>query len=93
MLGLRKVKGSSMYPALVESDYIIINRLFWTLNTGDIIVADHPIYKHIIKRVVTIANNGDLWVRGDNINSVTPENMGWIKKQWVKGKVIHTISP
>lgn len=82
-----------MYPALVEDDYIVINHLFLKLNAGDIIVVDHPIYKIIIKRIVTIADNGDLWLRGDNIDSVTSEKMGWIKEHWVIGKVIYTINP
>jgi len=92
MLSLRKVKGTSMYPALVDSDYIVINHFFWQLSAGDIVVVDHPIYQYIIKRIVTIANNGDLWLKGDNISSVKPEMIGWIKQRWIKGKVIYTIS-
>ncbi|MFT7372617.1 MAG: nickel-type superoxide dismutase maturation protease [Oleiphilaceae bacterium] len=91
MLSLRKIEGASMYPVMVEGDYIVINHLFWQLNAGDIIVVNHPIYKNIIKRIVAIATNGDLWLRGENIDSVTPEKMGWVKEHWVKGKVIYTI--
>ncbi|MFQ3190250.1 MAG: nickel-type superoxide dismutase maturation protease [Paraglaciecola sp.] len=92
MLSLRKIKGASMYPVMAENDYIVINHLFWQLNAGDIIVVDHPIYKKIIKRIMATAKNGDLWLRGENTGSVTPEKMGWIKTQWVKGKVIYIIN-
>ncbi|MFT5760769.1 MAG: signal peptidase I [Alteromonadaceae bacterium] len=93
MLSLRKIRGTSMYPVMVEGDYIVINHIFWQLNAGDIIVVDHPIYSNIVKRIVTVARNGDIWLRGENIDSVTPEKMGWVKRLWVRGKVIYTINP
>jgi len=93
MLSLRKIGGTSMYPVMVEGDYIVINHIFWQLNAGDIIVVDHPIYSNIVKRIVTVARNGDIWLRGENIDSVTPEKMGWVKRLWVRGKVIYTINP
>jgi len=93
MLSLRKIRGTSMYPVMVEGDYIVINHIFWQLNAGDIIVVDHPIYSNIVKRIVTIARNGDLWLKGENIDSVTSEKMGWVKELWVRGKVIYTINP
>jgi len=93
MFSLKKIKGASMYPALVENNYIVINHFFRKLHVGDIVIVDHPVYKHIIKRILTIAENGDLWLIGDNIVSITSEKMGWIKTPWIKGRVIYTIRP
>ena len=81
-----------MYPVVAENDYIVISHLFWQLNADDIVVVDHPIYKKIVKRIMATAENGDLWLRGENTDSVSSEKLGWIKKQWVKGKVIYIIN-
>ena len=82
-----------MYPTLANGDYVVISTLFWRLKADDIVVVEHPEYQKIIKRIDTIDDQGHLWLKGDNEASLSPEKMGWIKKQWLVGKVIYTIKP
>jgi nickel-type superoxide dismutase maturation protease len=93
MISLFKVQGDSMLPKMAGGDFVIISRLFFSLTPGDIVVIDHPLYQRIIKRIEKTCSEKGLWLTGDNLSaSVTPDQIGWIQKSQVKGKVIATIS-
>lgn len=81
-----------MLPTIAGGDFVIARRYFFTPKLNDIVVVDHPIYGRIVKRIEKIAANHTVWLRGENDDSVKPEQMGWISPDAIKGKVIYTVS-
>ncbi len=90
MLKIYRVHGQSMYPRLSGGDYVIATRFFFRLKKNDIIVAEHPVYGRLIKRVVQIDDNG-YWLAGDNPQSVSTEKMGPVKKKQILGKFLFAV--
>ena len=52
------VDGTSMMPTLENGEYLIISDLFYTPETGDIVVVQSPVYKDasepLIKRIIAV---------------------------------------
>lgn len=92
MLSLLKIEGNSMLPTMANGNFVVVSHFFFGCKPGDIVVINHPIYKKIVKRIKKISEDGELWLQGENIESVSSEKMRWIDKEWVKGKVILTIA-
>jgi nickel-type superoxide dismutase maturation protease len=93
MLSLFKIKGDSMLPKMAGGDFVIISRLFFSLKPGDVVVVDHPVYQRIVKRIEKTCSQQGIWLTGDNLSaSVSSDDMGWVSRNQVKGKVIVTIS-
>ena len=84
------VVGSSMYPTLKDGDRIIISRLFYTPQAGDIVVLRKASFKDepIVKRIIAVAgqtvdfdfDTGAVYVDGveleeDYINAPTFESL------------------
>lgn len=88
MLRLIKVQGQSMAPQLHDGDYVFISRLFLSLKVGDVVVVDHFLYGIIIKKVVHVAPDGQLWLCGEHPTSLESERIGWLSPRRVLGKVI-----
>ena len=86
-----RLKGQSMEPDLADGDFVVTSRLFWRLKPGDNIVFSHECYPIMVKRVVEVASNGEVWVRGNHPASIQSSQIGWIKPQQIRAKVIFAV--
>lgn len=86
-----EVKGRSMQPFLRSGDYVFATRLYISIAINDLIVVNHPRYGRIIKRVSNINQALGVCLSGDNKESVTSDEMGWISLNQVGAKVIFSI--
>lgn len=82
-----------MLPDLTNGDFVIVSKLYWSLSVGDLIVAEHPDYKSIIKRIVLVSETKGVLLSGTHQTSVSTEQIGWVSKKRIFGKVIFQISP
>ena len=87
-LKIFKVTGNSMLPTLAAGDFVIASRLFFKLRVGDHIVANHPDYDCIVKKIQKIDPTQGYWLSGENSDSVTPEQIGWLNRNQIIAKVI-----
>ncbi|WP_110573966.1 S24/S26 family peptidase [Marinomonas alcarazii] len=91
MVHLIKVQGHSMAPYLQDGDFVFISRWYRKLAIGHIVVVDHAFYGLIIKKVLHIAPDGQLWLGGETNKSLQSERIGWVSPRRVIGKVISRI--
>ena len=91
MLFFYKVKGGSMLPALTGGDFVIATRFYRHIKLNDLLVINHPSYGRIIKRVAKISNKKNIYVTGDNSESISSEQIGSIAKSQIQGKVLFSI--
>ncbi|MCO7233723.1 MULTISPECIES: S26 family signal peptidase [unclassified Cobetia] len=92
-IGLYRVNGLSMSPGLAPGDYVVtLKRWKSRYLIGDIVVAQHPHFGRIIKRICKIQRDGMLWLEGTHPDSTSSEMMGMLSCRLVKGRVIHTCS-
>ncbi len=91
--GIVKVDGDSMHPTLKDGEYVVM-KITDDVEVGDIIVL-HVDYEYemeseyIIKRVAEIADDGSVYVLGDNTeNSFDSRHCGYFPKEIIRGKVI-----
>ena len=85
-LHIVKVIGRSMEPALAPDSFAV----FWgarALQKGDIILADHPRFGWIIKKVNAI-DNGELSLTGVCAESTSTARLGLISKDRALGRLI-----
>ena len=78
-----------MSPTYQPGDYVVCVR--WpkmVLKRNQIVVAEHPIFRAIIKRIHSVGESKNVLLIGDNRQSVSTENMGWIDKNAILGKVV-----
>lgn len=78
-----------MFPTYADQDFVLATRRWRVLLPGDVVVAQHPRYHTIIKRIVEVANDGSVRVEGDNIQSVGSDELGWIKAHEILAKVLN----
>ena len=91
--GIVKVDGDSMYPTLKDGEYVLM-KITDEVEVGDIVIL-HVDYEYdmmseyIIKRVAEIAEDGSVYVLGDN-SAVSHDSRqcGYFPKEIIKGKVI-----
>ena len=91
MLGLYEVKGSSMLPFLRSGDFVVVSRFFISIRVNDVVLVKHPIYGEIIKRVVKVCQAQGVWLKGEGIESVSSEQIGWIRLEQVQAKLLFPI--
>ncbi|MBJ7539697.1 S24/S26 family peptidase [Marinomonas transparens] len=91
MFRLIKVKGDSMVPRLQDGDFVFTSRFYRQLTVDQLVVVDHALYGFIVKRVLHIAPDGQLWLGGENNKSLQSERIGWVSPRRVVGKVIWCI--
>ncbi|MGR0278427.1 S24/S26 family peptidase [Marinomonas dokdonensis] len=91
MLRLIKVQGESMAPRLLDGDFVLISRWYPSLKAGQLVVVDHALYGVIVKKVLHIAPDGQLWLGGENNQSLLSERIGWVSPRRILGKVITCI--
>jgi len=91
MFRLIKVLGNSMVPRLYDGDFVFTSRFYTTLKVGHLVVVDHALYGLILKKVLHIAPDGQLWLGGENNQSMQSERIGWVSSRRVVGKVVASI--
>lgn len=91
MFKIVKVRGESMTPALSSGDYIILTKAR-ALRPGFVVLADHPKYGLITKRVKTVEKDSVL-LEGDGPESTSSEAMGLIPKDKIIGRARLAIRP
>ncbi|MDO6671573.1 S26 family signal peptidase [Cobetia amphilecti] len=91
-IGLYRVNGLSMSPGLAPGDYVVtLKRWKSRYRTGDIVVAQHPRFGRIIKRIRAIKPDGMLWLEGTHPDSTSTDKMGLLSDHMVKGRVVATV--
>ena len=89
-----RVTGISMQPLLQPGEEILIDINAYkkaSPQKGEIIVANHPYRPNfsIVKRIVSIENDGSLFLQGDNtLESTDSRYYGAIQLDQIIGKVI-----
>ncbi|MDO6814490.1 S26 family signal peptidase [Cobetia amphilecti] len=92
-IGLYRVNGLSMSPGLAPGDYVVtLKRWKSRYRVGDIVVARHPHFGRIIKRIREIQPDGMLWLEGTHPDSTSSEKMGAIFNTYVDGRIIFKIT-
>ncbi|NLQ17832.1 peptidase S24 [Marinomonas sp. M1K-6] len=91
MFRLIKVAGDSMAPSLWDGDFVFTSRCYKKLKIGHLIVVDHALYGLMVKKILHIAPDGQLWLGGENNKSLQSERIGWVSPRRVVGKVIRKI--
>ena len=91
--GIVKVDGDSMYPTLKDGEYVLM-KITDDVEVGDIVIL-HVDYEYdmtseyIIKRVSEIADDGSVYVLGDNTeHSFDSRQCGYFPREIIRGKVI-----
>lgn len=88
-IGLYRVTGESMSPGLQPGDYVLtVSRRKARYRVGDVVVADHPRYGRIIKRVTALAEDGLLHLCGTHPASTSSLSLGPLSPERVLGRVI-----
>ena len=93
-LGCYKVTGDSMQPGFCCGDFVIAyRRLHSVFKQGDVVVVEHAQFGKIIKRIITIENDGTLLLVGDNLAVSTDTlTLGSIHPTQVLGRVVGNVS-
>ena len=97
MLSYFTVKEQSMEPWVREGDFVVVNRmsyLFSKPRVGHVVVARHPKKPSmlLLKRIVR-EQKDRYWLEGDCASKSTDSrHFGWLKRDFLIGKVIHRTS-
>jgi len=91
LIGVFKVYGNSMLPSMSNGDFVITSCLLMRLKEGDVVVAEHPVYGRLIKRVVVVSSESGLRLAGENDSSVSSDDIGWVPMSHILGKVHYLI--
>lgn len=82
-----------MSPSLGDNDFVLV--LKWPnmrMRPGDLVVADHPRYKRIVKRI-SATTYSRIRLAGDNtLNTTSSSRLGWLDKGNVVGRVCWRIA-
>lgn len=96
MLGFTffKINGDSMSPKIPNESYVLSCRWFATffLGEGKKILIQHHTYGLIVKTVALVDHHGFIWVKGENMQSMSVEQLGPIDQNQVIGKVLSVFS-
>lgn len=92
MLRFIKVSGDSLSPAIREGDFVLTSKIPFFLNSlqvGDVIIFDQPVYGTLIKRIEQVLDGGAaFFVVGADEFSVDSRQFGPIRRDMLVGKVI-----
>jgi phage repressor protein C with HTH and peptisase S24 domain len=93
MLGftLLKLKGDSMSPKVSDGSYILASRWFlmFFLGEGKRVLIQHSTYGLIVKTVALVDHHGFIWLKAENNQSLSIEQIGPIDKTQVIGRVLN----
>ena len=84
------VEGDSMYPALKDGDFVMIDS-YAKLQIGDIVLAQHPFKQSvkIIKRIKEISPEGKYLLVGDNLSESSDSRaFGTLSAKDILGKAV-----
>jgi hypothetical protein len=96
MLRFYKVVGASMTPTFYQGDYVLC--LTWPLfrfTESQVVVVNHPKYQTIIKRIKSIkqiSDNRSYWLVGDNPQSTSSQELGFVTQENIAGLVLLKIA-
>lgn len=85
------IQGDSMKNTTPNGSFIVL-RPFWSFKPKSVFIFSHDMYGLIIKKLKFEDRYGNLWFEGDNISSISSNQIGPIEKQKVEGKVLFSIS-
>ena len=77
-----------MLPFLRAGDYVLVVKR--PSKIGDVVVARHPQFGEIIKRIAAI-NSSNYELVGDNAESVSMQQIGAVPAESIVGKVVLAI--
>ena len=81
-----------MSPNFERDDFVFSAK--WPgmkLSEDNVIVVKHPIYDTIIKRIKFLDRGGCFLLKGDNRESLTSRQMGWLTEQHIVGRVLFKV--
>ena len=87
MLGINifLISGDSMKPLIPKNSYVIsLPVLFKRVNS--ILIFKHEKYGDLVKRLISIDNDGNHWFKGENNHSVSSTKIGPIKEKDIIGR-------
>ena len=84
-----------MAPVIPSGSFILAAKWLsiFPIREGQRLVINHPTFGIIVKTVAIIDKNGFIWSKGENINSVSVEQMGPVNKGQILGRIIRTFKP
>jgi len=90
---LWKVTGHSMFPKIPQSSYILINQWFTfkQIKPEQTILFKHNDHGFIIKTVALVDRNGLIWCKGENLSSLSVEEIGPVSKKQILGRVLMVV--
>ena len=92
VIGIARISGDSMYPALEDGDLVVYGRIIRTYEPGDIVSVRVPAGKYYVKRVIACGGdtvdirNDSVFVNGKQIEDDWA--FGEIGTRQIRGKVI-----
>ncbi len=93
MLGftLFKMKGNGMSSKIPDDSYILASRWFlmFFLGEGKRVLIQHSTYGLIVKTVALVDHHGFIWLKADNNQHFSMEQIGPIDKAQVIGRVLN----
>ncbi|MBT8123742.1 MAG: S24/S26 family peptidase [Gammaproteobacteria bacterium] len=82
-----------MLPRFNDSDYVMAINLPWLiLKPGHVVLVLHSSLGLIIKRIFKVESNGFYKLVGDHQSSTSSEQMGWIERNQIIGRVFYHIA-
>ncbi len=88
---LVRIRGTSMVPLLQPDSYGLFGRTR-RLKAGDTVLADHPKFGQIVKRIYKIGDD-KVWLEGIASGSTSKQSLGAVKKQLVLGRLLLKFPP
>ena len=81
-----------MKPNIKNNSFILSIPFNNSNNRKLMLIFNHSKYGRLIKRLSFIDKKGFYWFEGDNINSLTSEQIGPIQKKDILGRVLISFS-
>lgn len=82
-----------MSPFLLDGAFVLTTKRYFSVKKDDVVIAEHPRYGRIIKRVLDVSNDGLIALGGDNPNSKSNADLGSVPRSLVFGKVVFKLNP
>ena len=89
LLRIYRVTGDSMLPVLCDGQYVLASSAIKP-KVDKLVVLDHPAYGVMVKRVTQL-NDKHLLLCGENEQSLSSEQIGWLDIVMVKGVVVRKV--
>lgn len=89
---LVKTTGHSMSPAVLHGAYLLIKRRKKYID-GDIVYVNHAKFGKIVKRIISGNKLTGFYLAGDNVSSVSMEQLGIVPQSHIIGIVRRIINP